>query len=176
MKVSPFLRTTGPGPGEGLWVKADETAKIINRSECPVIIAGIECKRLELKEKSLAEYVIELTNKGITLIATAASHKRFLELNVKPELHAPLVDIVNLLQEEGWSLNGKKFDLAIFVGSPYEMESQMLSSLKNFAPNLHTLSIDNRFQPHADWSFPNLEEIRWEDYLKSLIEKVGAKK
>jgi acetyl-CoA decarbonylase/synthase complex subunit epsilon len=50
----------------------------------------------------------------------------------------------------------EQYDLALFVGFPYYMEWTILSGLKHFAPNLKTITLDNYYQPHASWSFPNM--------------------
>ena len=49
------------------------------------------------------------------------------------------------------------------------MEWTILSGLKNFAPNLKTMTLDNTYQPNATWSFPNISVKDWLENLRDII-------
>jgi acetyl-CoA decarbonylase/synthase complex subunit epsilon len=49
------------------------------------------------------------------------------------------------------------------------MEWTILSGLKNFAPNLKTMALDNTYQPNATWSFPNISAKDWLENLRDII-------
>ena len=41
----------------------------------------------------------------------------------------------------------------------------------HFAPGLRTVTLDNKFHPHACWSFPNAGVKVWAENLKVMISK-----
>jgi acetyl-CoA decarbonylase/synthase complex subunit epsilon len=82
-----------------------------------------------------------------------------------------IVDLTNRLTDPEWGLDGKgPHDVVAFSGVQYPLLSQMLSTLKHFAPNLRTIALDRFFQPNADWSFPNLKEDEWEKEMLKVQE------
>jgi acetyl-CoA decarbonylase/synthase complex subunit epsilon len=97
----------------------------------------------------------------------------FLKRGYKPAGWMPAVDIGNRLVDPEWKgIDGKKpHDLALFVGLPYYMEWTILSGLKHFAPNLKTITLDNVYHPHANWSFPNISVKDWMENLKIIMEQ-----
>jgi acetyl-CoA decarbonylase/synthase complex subunit epsilon len=69
-------------------------------------------------------------------------------------------------------LDGKGHpDLVMYVGMPYYMEALILAGLKHFAPDLKTMTLDNKFHVHASWSFPNANETEWASNLKVMTSK-----
>jgi len=62
--------------------------------------------------------------------------------------------------------------LAIIVGMQYYFEWLILSGLKHYAPYLKTITLDNVYQPHASWSFPNISLEKWKENLKVIMEKL----
>ncbi|MGD2073041.1 MAG: carbon monoxide dehydrogenase beta subunit family protein, partial [Candidatus Thorarchaeota archaeon] len=81
------------------------------------------------------------------------------------------VSITNLLRDSSqWKgLDGKgAYDLAIYMGSPYYFESQMLSCLKHFS-SCKTMSVSRFYQPNATYSFDNVSEEKWKTVLGELM-------
>ncbi len=60
-------------------------------------------------------------------------------------------------------------DLAIFVDVLYYLESQLLSTLKHFAPHIKTISLTKGHQPNADQSLPNLSEKKMDAFLAVVM-------
>jgi acetyl-CoA decarbonylase/synthase complex subunit epsilon len=65
-------------------------------------------------------------------------------------------------------------DLMLIAGLPYYLEWIVLSGLKNFAPGLKTITLDNVYHPNASWSLANLSVKAWREQLISLIDHLQA--
>jgi len=150
---------------------------MIKRAKRSILIVGHKAAEIELEDKKLIDYMIELAKKAnIPVVATAHAISEFLKRGYQPAGWMPAVDIGNRLTDPEWKgLDGNgPYDLALFVGLPYYMEWTILSGLKHFAPNLKTMTLDNVYQPNASWSFPNISAKDWLENLKVIIEKVGG--
>jgi acetyl-CoA decarbonylase/synthase complex subunit epsilon len=45
----------------------------------------------------------------------------------------------------------------------------LLSGLKHFAPHTKTITLDNTYQPNADWSFANIPVKEWRETLEAIV-------
>jgi len=176
--AEPWQAAEIPGPKKALVItKPEVAAAMIKRAKRPILIVGHQAAEVELEDKKLIDYMIELAKKAnIPVVATAHMISEFLKRGYRPADWMPAVDIGNRLTDSGWKgLDGKgAYDIALFVGLPYYMEWTILSGLKHFAPNLKTITLDNVYQPHASWSFPNISVKDWMENLRVIIEKVGG--
>jgi acetyl-CoA decarbonylase/synthase complex subunit epsilon len=176
--TEPWQTAEVAGPKKAMIItKPEVVAAMVKRAKRPILIVGYEAAEIELEDKKLVDYMIELAKKAnIPVVATAHGVKEFLKRDHKPAGWMPAVDIGNRLSDPGWSgLDGKgQYDLALFVGLPYYMEWTVLSGLKHSTPSLKTMTLDNVYQPNANWSFPNISKKDWAEDLKAIIEKVGG--
>jgi acetyl-CoA decarbonylase/synthase complex subunit epsilon len=163
------------GPKTAMAPKGEVVGRLIKAAKRPLIVAGAKILEEELNGKSLLSYVVELSKSGgIPVVATAHTLKPLLESSLQPAAAMGMVEITDRLRDRDWSLDGKgPHDLAIFVGITYQLQSQMLSTLKHFATHLKTVSLDRYYHPNADFSFPNLDEKAW---IENLDRVVGALK
>jgi acetyl-CoA decarbonylase/synthase complex subunit epsilon len=172
--AEPWQTAEIPGPKKALVItKPEIVAAMIKKAKHPILIVGHEAAEVELEDKKLIDYMIELAKKAqIPIVATAHVIREFLKRNYKPAGCMPAVDIGNRLVDSEWKgIDGKEpHDLALFVGLPYYMEWTILSGLKHFAHNCKTITLDNVYHPHANWSFPNLST---EDWVKKLNVMIG---
>jgi len=166
-----------PGPKKAsLIVKPDIADAMIRRAKRPILIVGHGILEYEVEGNRLIDCLIELARKGkIPVVVTASTNKEFLLRNFKPAAIMPAVDISNRLTDPTWKgLDGKDpYDLAIFVGLPYAMESTILSGLKHFAPGVKTMTLDCVYQPNASWSFPNSTIKDWAASVKGIVSNLG---
>jgi acetyl-CoA decarbonylase/synthase complex subunit epsilon len=174
--AEPWQTAEIAGPKKALVItKPEVVAAMIKKAKNPILIVGHQAAEIELGDKRLIDYMIELAKKAdIPVVATAHITSEFLKRGYKPAGWMPAVDIGNRLTDPEWSgLDGKgPHDLALFVGLPYYMEWTILSGLKHFAPNLKTITLDNVYHPHASWSFTNISVKDWMENLKVTIEKL----
>jgi len=176
--VEPWQTAEVPGPKKALVIaKPEVVTAMIKKAKRPLLVVGHKAAEIELGDKNLIDYMIELAKKGnIPVVATAHIISEFLKKEYQPAGWMPAVDIGNRLTDSEWNgLDGKgPYDLALFVGLPYYMEWTILSGLKHFALNLKTITLDNVYHPHASWSFANIPTKDWMENLKVIIEKVGG--
>jgi len=176
--AEPWQTAEIPGPRKALVITKPEVAvAMVKRAKRPILIVGHKAAEVELEDKKLIDYMIELARKAnISVVATAHMISEFLKRGYQPAGWMPAVDIGNRLADSEWKgLDGNgPYDLALFVGLPYYMEWTILSGLKHFAPNLKTITLDNVYQPNASWSFPNISIKDWMENLKVITEKVGG--
>jgi len=176
--TEPWQTAEIPGPKKAFVItKPEVAAAMIKRAKRPILIIGHKAAEIELEDKKLMDYMIELAKKAdIPVVATAHMVGELLKRGYQPAGWMPAVDIGNRLADSEWKgLDGKgPYDLALFVGLPYYMEWTILSGLKHFALNLKTITLDNVYQPHASWSFPNISLKDWVENLKVIIANVGG--
>jgi acetyl-CoA decarbonylase/synthase complex subunit epsilon len=176
--AEPWQTAEVAGPKRAMTItKPEVVTAMVKRAKRPILIVGHKAAEIELGDKKLIDYVIELAKKAnIPIVATAQAVKEFLKRDHKPAGWMPAVDIGNRLSDPVWSgLDCKgQYDLALFVGLPYYMEWTILSGLKNSTPTLKTMTLDNVYQPNASWSFPNISKKDWAEDLRVIVEKVGG--
>jgi len=177
--AEPWQTAEIPGPKKALVItKPEVVASMVKKAKRPILIVGHKAAETDFEDKKLIDYMIELAKKAdIPIVATAHIIGEFLKRDYQPAGWMPVVDIGNRLVDPEWNgLDGEGlYDLALFVGLPYYMEWTILSGLKHFAPNLKTITLDNVYQPHASWSFPNMSVKDWVKNLKVIIEKLDGK-
>jgi len=177
-KTEPWQTAEMPGPKRAAVITQPEVAvAVIKRAKRPLLIVGQGAAEVELEGRTLIEYLIDLARSArIPVVASGSVAGEFLKRGFKPAGSLPAVDVGNRLTDAGWKgLDGEgPYDVALFVGLPYAMESTILSGLKHFAPWVKTITLDNVYQPHATWSFSNISQKNWIKYLKTLIENFAG--
>ena len=172
--AEPWQTAEIPGPKKALVItKPKIVSAMIRRAKRPILIVGHEAAEIALDGESLIDYLIKLSKlAGMPIVATAHTVKYFIQRKFRPDAWMPILDIANRLGDSSWSgLDGDgQYDLAIFVGIQYYMEWVVLSGLKHFSQKLKTISLDRFYQPHASWSFPNLNMKDWIACLKVIEE------
>jgi acetyl-CoA decarbonylase/synthase complex subunit epsilon len=177
--AEPWQVAEVPGPRKAMIItKPEVVVAMIKQAKRPILIVGHRAAETTMKNKRLIDYLIKLAEKtNIPIVATAHIAGQFLKRGHEPAASMPALDISNRLADPEWmGLDGNgSYDLALFVGLPYYMEWTILSGLKNFAPSLKTLTLDNNYQPNASWSFPNTDPKNWAEEIQLIIDKIGGK-
>jgi acetyl-CoA decarbonylase/synthase complex subunit epsilon len=173
--VTPWQKGNIFGPKTAMASKGEVVGRLMKAAKRPLIVVGAKILEEELDGKSLLSYVVELSKSGkIPVVATAHTLKPLIDNSLQPAAAMGMVEITDRLRDRDWSLDGKgPHDLAILVGITYQLQSQMLSTLKHFATHLKTVSLDRYYQPNADFSFPNFDEKTW---IQNLDKVVGTLK
>ena len=125
-------------------------------------------------EKDVAvKFIKKLAERGSILVFTPWAVKAFQEQNINFDEMMGLVEVTDRLVKGGQIGNiTKELEHVFFFGGNYYHQSQMLSSVKNFATHLTTISLTRYRQPNASYSFPNLKEQRWITVMESVIEAI----
>lgn len=155
-------------------LKPEIAAKLIQAAKKPLLAAGSLALETKVGDGLLIDVIAKLGENGIPVVATAHTLKGFLERGFDPAASMGIVDLTNRLTDPDWGVDGKDpHDIIVFSGVQYSLLSQMLSTLKHFATNLRTISLDRFFQPNADWSFPNLKEEEWEKEILIVVKTLS---
>ncbi len=177
--AEPWQKAEIAGPSKALVItKPEVVVAMVKKAKRPLLVVGHEAADLDVGEQKLLDYAIRISQQGrIPLVATAHTINEFLKKGFRPAASMPAVDIANRLVDPDWKgLDGKgQYDLTMFMGIPYYMESVIFSGLKHFGQNLKAISLDKHYQPHASWSFPNLPVQDWAQNLEVIIDKLGGK-
>jgi acetyl-CoA decarbonylase/synthase complex subunit epsilon len=146
-------------------------ASMIKRSKRSLLVVSSESSNILTNDGDLIDTAIRLQKVNqITVAATGPLVKNFKEKGS----NVYSISIMNLgdrLRDPNWKGFDSKghYDLVIFLGAPYYMEWLVLSGLKNFAPDLKTMSLGNSYQPNAHWSMGSSPLKRWREELDEII-------
>jgi len=144
----------------------------IKKATSPLLIVGSKAVTEMVEDKPAIDFIIELAKASkVKVVATAHIVGEFVKRGYQPAAFMNAMDISNRVVDPTWmGLDGKGHpDLVMYVGLPYYMEALILSGLKHFAPDLKTMTLDNKYHPHASWSFPNASADVWASNLKVMI-------
>ncbi len=158
--AKPYFPGNVPGIKMAQVLTPEQAAKIIRKAERRIVVTGAQLKEVD--------EAIRLADSA--LVVAPNTLPRFKEKGAQP-VAMNKVNITNLLQDASdWKgFDGKgPYELAVYMGSPYYYESQMLSCLKHFS-SCKTISISRFYQPNATYSFDNLSEEKWEQALADLV-------
>jgi acetyl-CoA decarbonylase/synthase complex subunit epsilon len=179
MQAESWQTAEVPGPTKALVITKPEVVfAMVKKAKRPILVVGHEAIDIDVGKEKLIDYTIRLAKTGhIPVVATAHIVGEFIKRGFPPAAWMPAVDITNRLQDSGWKgLDGKgQYDVALFTGLPYYMQWILFSTLKHFALNLKTISLDRFYQPHATWSFPNMSLKDWNENLEVILSKLGEK-
>ena len=154
--------------------KPEIAAAMIKKASRPLLIVGSYATERYMEGKQLIEYLIDFANASkVTVIPTAHMVGEFIKRGYQPAGFMSAMDIGNRIVDPEWKgLDGKgPYDLVMFVGLPFYMEELILSGLMHFAPCQKTMTLDNLYHPHANWSFPNATLEEWAANLKVITSK-----
>nr|MDO8098243.1 CO dehydrogenase/acetyl-CoA synthase complex subunit epsilon [Candidatus Njordarchaeota archaeon] len=177
MSTLPWQTANIMGPKVASNLKGEVAGKLIQKAKRPLLVVGMNSVKTEVAGRRLIEYAIDLGKAGVRIVATAHMFKEFSDRGYKVDADMPVMNITDRLRDPDWKgIDGKgAHDLVVFLGVPYYLESQMLSTLKHYAPNLTTIALDAEFQPQAKWSFPNLKDKEFEAELVGMMSALKEK-
>jgi len=174
--VVPWEKGNIFGPKTATASKGEVVGRLIKAAKKPLMIVGAETLVEQANSRPLLSYVIELSKAAkMPVVATAHTSKPLAENGLESPVGMGVVEITDRLRDQDWSLDNKgPHDLIVLIGITYQLQSQMLSTLKHFAAHVKTVSLDRYYSPNADWSFPNLDQKSWADNLDKLMKTVKA--
>jgi len=179
MKAESWQTAEVPGPTKALVItKPEIVVAMVKRAKRPILIVGHEAVDIDVGNEKLIDYTIRLAKTAqIPVVATAHIVGEFIKRGFPPAAWMPAVDITNRLQDAEWKgLDGNgQYDVALFTGLPIYMQWILLNTLKHFALNLKTISLDRFYQPNATWSFPSMSLKDWNENLAAILSKFGGK-
>ncbi|MFW9925647.1 MAG: CO dehydrogenase/acetyl-CoA synthase complex subunit epsilon [Candidatus Thorarchaeota archaeon] len=162
----------GPDSAKSL-TKATQIQRDLKKCKKPLLIIGSEAVTEKYGKGTMVDYAISLAETAkIPIVATGGVIKAFLEKGFKNVKSMGAMELALYLQDEEWKgpFGKGPHDLILVYGIPYYMQWTLLSGTMNFAPHLTAISLSRYYQPHANWSFPNIKEKMWHEVLKEILE------
>ena len=166
------------GPKNALLLNPEHCARLLKAAKRPLIVVGAHATKPSVGLPNLTEYVVHLARGMNAQIAASPT--------IQSQLSSPggaqvfslgIEDLTNRLRDKQWKgFDGKGgYDYVLMIGGVYYFESQMLATLKHFAPHVRTVSLDRFYQPNATFSFSNMDLGKWKEGLDAMIEELGGK-
>jgi acetyl-CoA decarbonylase/synthase complex subunit epsilon len=160
------------GPKKALIIpKPTVAVAMIKRAKRPLLVIGSDSINVSTKDGDLVDSTIRAQKTGkLTVVATGHLVKIFKDRGAYVQ-SMTLMNLGDRLKDPDWKgfdVNGP-YDLILFAGAPYYMEWLVLSGLKNFAPELRTIALDNSYQPNAQWSMGSMPNNIWQEALDEII-------
>ncbi len=174
MSATPWQIADVPGPKHSLPIKPAVCARLVKTSKRPLLVVGGLGAKGVVGGSDIASRMVELARLlKAPIVVSPGVYKSFAAADGVRTFCVGLEDLVNRLKEKDWiGLDSKGgYDMVLFAGGIYYFQSLMLSTLKNFAPDLKTIAIDRFFHPNATFSFENMSEEEW---LKGLDVMIGG--
>jgi NADH-quinone oxidoreductase subunit F len=154
---------------------AKVAAELVSKATHPLLIVGSNAVENQYEGKNLIDYMIEFAKKiNMPVVATAQAVNEFLKRGYTPAGAMSATEIGCRLVDPEWNGIDSKgpHDMAIFVGVPMVTAVEVLSGLKNFAPKLKTINLDNMYNQHASWSLPSSTVKDWVATLTVMTSKL----
>lgn len=172
-KAEPWQTAEIAGPKKALLIlKPVVVVAMLKRAKNPILIVGHLATETDSGNSEMIDYAIRMNKTiGIPVVATAHTINGFIKKNFHDANWMSAMEIGNRLQDSSWvGLDGQgPYDLALFMGLPYYMGFVILSGLKHFSNNLKTISLNRFYNPHATWSFPNLNVKDWNESFEKIL-------
>jgi acetyl-CoA decarbonylase/synthase complex subunit epsilon len=166
------------GPKNALLLTPEHCARLLKTAKRPLIVVGAHATKPSVGLPDLAEYVLRLAEVVKAQVAASPTvESQFTKQDKTQVFGLGLEDLTNRLKDKEWKgFDGRgTYDYVLLVGGVYYFESQMLATLKHFAPHIRTVSLDRFYQPNASFSFPSMDVDKWKDGLSMMIKELGGK-
>jgi acetyl-CoA decarbonylase/synthase complex subunit epsilon len=150
---------------------------VIRRAQHPVLLIGHNAAAIDIGERKLIDYLLDLARvRAIPVIATGHVNRALKERGYTGAIIMPAVEAGHRITDPCWNgPDGKgPCDLVIIAGLPYPMAWTLLSGFKHFAPHTKTITLDNTYQPNANWSFSNISFKEWQECLEATVADTGT--
>ncbi|RLE48351.1 MAG: CO dehydrogenase/acetyl-CoA synthase complex subunit epsilon [Candidatus Methanomethylicota archaeon] len=172
--IPPWQTGAVYGAHMALPIKGEAAGVLIMRAKNPLLVIGHEAKDAKVGEQGYLNFLVRLARTcNLPVVATANLVKELKARKLRQVYSISALELLNKLHSPEWSVNGLgRHDLVIFAGLQYQLQMQILSSIKHFAKGIKTMTLDRYFYANADYSFPNLSEETWQSTLNSLLSSV----
>jgi len=153
-------------------------ATLLKKAAHPLIVVAHDADVPGCTAGNPVDIIIRISDaRKIPVITTPSTASAFRKRGCNPAATLSTMEIGSRLNDPDWSIgdDNQHPDLVLFIGFPYTLGWLLQSGLKSFAPKgLRFISIDQRYQPHCTFSFPNLSMDEWITYLNTIADEVGC--
>ncbi|MFA5332356.1 MAG: carbon monoxide dehydrogenase beta subunit family protein [Methanoregula sp.] len=153
--------------------KPEVIAALLRNAHHPILIIGHLAAEMEAGTRTYGELLIDLAQtRNLPVIATGHANRDLVHRGFTRATILPAVEAGQRICDPGWKgPDGKgTVDLVLVAGLPYPMAWTLLSGLRNFAPQVKTVSLDPLYHPNAGLSFGNIPLNVWTESLVFLVQ------
>jgi len=166
------------GPKNALLLAPEHCARLLKAAKRSLIVVGANATKPSVGLPDLPERVLSLARVMKAQVAVSPSiQSQFSRSGGTQVFGLGLEDLTNRLKDRQWKgFDGKgAYDYVLLIGGLYYFQSQMLATLKHFAPQIRTVSLDRFYQPNGSFSFPSMDVDKWTEGLDTMIRELGGK-
>jgi acetyl-CoA decarbonylase/synthase complex subunit epsilon len=142
-----------PGPKKAnIFPKPAVAAAMVKRAKRCLLVVGSKSPVMATADGDLVDSAIRMSkNSNVTVAATGHTVSEFLRRGFEDVYSIQIMNLGDRLRDPNWGGfdGGGPYDLVVFTGFPYYIEWLVQSGLKNFAPDLRTISLEETYQPNA---------------------------
>ena len=150
--------------------KPEVLGALLRRAERPVFVVGHEVA--EGPDGEVLTGFIEIASRlrNIPVIGTSPVVKDLMKHGIRITAVMGGMEIADRIRDPEWKGSDGlgRYDLVLIAGIPYSFCWTILSGIRNSAPDLKTIILDRKYQPHASWSFANLAATPWKEQLQAV--------
>ncbi len=151
--------------------KPEVLGALIKRAEHPVFIVGHEVAEGP-DGKAISGFIEKVSRiRNIPVIGTSPAVRDLIKRGIRITAVMGGMEAADRLRDPEWrGTDGVcRHDMVLIAGIPYSFCWTILSGIRNSAPDLKTVTLDRKYQPHASWSFGNLAAGPWKEQLKAVM-------
>lgn len=167
------------GPKNALLLNPEHCAPLLKAAKRPLIVVGAHATKPSVGLPNLTEYVVRLARGMNAQIAASPTIQSQFDSSRGAQIFGlGIEDLTNRLRDKQWKgFDGKGgYDYVFLIGGVYYFVSQMLATLKHFAPHVRTVSLDRFYQPNASFSFASMDVEKWKEGLDKMIHDLRGQK
>ena len=177
---APWQRYEVPGSTRATVIsKPEVVASLLKKAKSPLIVVAHEIDQPGTPSPGPVDLIIRISREaGVPVVATPSAAPSLRKQGFDPVLTLSTMEIGTRINDPGWSAPGTHGhpDIVVLIGFPYIMGWLLESGLKSFAPEgMRFISIDRRYQPHCNFSFPNQSMDEWISNLSAIATGVGSR-
>jgi acetyl-CoA decarbonylase/synthase complex subunit epsilon len=177
-KVNAYETAEIRGPKVAFNLTPENSGRMIKRAKHLLIVVGGDALNMSATDGiDIPNVVIRLAKSlNGTIVASPGVFKAFQGASNVKLINMGLEDVVNRIKDGDWNgFDGTgAYDMVVFIGGLYYFQSMMLSTLKHFAPNQKTISLDRFYHPNATFSLENLTPDKWKTGIDAMLQLLEA--
>lgn len=175
-KAVPWDEAEVRGPKLAYTITPENCGRMLRKVKRLLIVVGGNILDGEYEKVDMVHILERIAKKTSATLAISAGVFRAFQGYDGEKYAVNVESLVDRLRDERWKgFDGKGgYDFILFSGGLYPFQSMMLATLKHFAPNLRTLTIERYYHPNAEFSFKDLSFEEWQKGLEALLKSLDA--
>lgn len=173
--VTPWYLGNDPGHTRAEVADADKMGKVISRARRILLVTGPRVPNGQDVSNPHLSLIRAIPSTSLVVSPVTRPAMSDTE-GIEPDAFMNVLEVMDRVRDPDWpGFDGKgRYDLIILMGMDYYYASQMLSLMKHFGHGVETMSLEQKYQPNAGYSFSNLTSALWEEEMVKLTQLLGG--